>query len=213
MACMTIPTATVDLVVNGDPRRLEVPSGWRLLDLLRDGLGLTGTKEGCEDGTCGACVVLVDGKMARACRTSVEEAAGHDVTTIEGLGGPDDPHPLQRAFVAADAVQCGFCTPGMIVAAAALLERQPHPTRDGVRRWLGSNLCRCTGYASIVDAVEAAAAGRPDAPRTWPWATDGPAAGTSTGTAVRAGPGAAGAPRRAATRSTRRPDARSTRRI
>ena len=151
------------LVVNGLPRRLDVPAHWRLADLLRDGLGLIGTKEGCDDGTCGACVVLVDGKMVRACRISAAEAAGKSVLTIEGLGSPESPHPLQEAFVAADAVQCGFCTPGMIMAAAALLERNPNPNRNEIVRWLGSNLCRCTGYNSIVDAIEWVAEGQPAA--------------------------------------------------
>ncbi len=159
---------SVDLVVNGTPRRLEVPPHWRLLDLLRDGLGLVGTKEGCDDGTCGTCTVMVDGKAVRACRTPANGVAGSDVLTIEGLGSPERPHPLQQAFVAADAVQCGFCTPGMIMSAAALLERSPRPGRDEIVRWLGSNLCRCTGYQGIVDAIEWVAGGRQGAPRQWP---------------------------------------------
>jgi aldehyde oxidoreductase len=147
---------SVALVVNGIARRLDVSEHWTLLDLLREGLGLLGTKEGCDDGTCGTCTVLVDGKSARACRTPAIEAAGKNVVTIEGLGSPEHPHALQEAFVAADAVQCGFCTPGMIMAAAALLERNPRPGRDEIARWLGSNLCRCTGYNSILDAIERA---------------------------------------------------------
>ena len=122
----------VALVVNGTPRSLDVPPGWRLLDLLREGLGLVGSKEGCDDGTCGTCVVMVDGKAVRACRTTATKAAGSQVLTIEGLGSVERPHALQQAFVAADAVQCGFCTPGMIMAAAALLERNPHPTRSEI---------------------------------------------------------------------------------
>ncbi len=164
---MTQPTS-VALVVNGIPRSLEANVGWRLLDLLRDGLGLTGTKEGCDDGTCGTCAVIVDGKMARACRTQAGEVAGRDVLTIEGLGSPERPHPLQQAFATADAVQCGFCTPGMIMAAAALLKRRPRPTRGEIERWLGSNLCRCTGYQGIVDAVEWVANGQEGTPRRWP---------------------------------------------
>jgi CO/xanthine dehydrogenase Mo-binding subunit/aerobic-type carbon monoxide dehydrogenase small subunit (CoxS/CutS family) len=156
---------SVALVVNGTPRRLDVHPQWRLLDLLREGLGLTGAKEGCDDGTCGTCVVLVDGREVRACRLPATEAAGKNVLTIEGLGSPERPHPLQQAFAAADAVQCGFCTPGMIMAAAALLERNPHPSRSEISRWLGSNLCRCTGYNSILDAIEWAAGGRQGAPR------------------------------------------------
>ena len=159
---------SVALGVNGTPRRLDVPPHWTLLDLLREGLGLLGTKEGCDDGTCGTCVVMVDGRAVRACRTSATEVAGKKVLTIEGLGSPERPHPLQEAFVAADAVQCGFCTPGMIMAAAALLERSPHPTRSEISRRLGSNLCRCTGYNSILDAIEWAAGGQAGTPRRSP---------------------------------------------
>jgi len=164
---MTRPT-TVALAVNGIPRSVEVPPGWRLLDLLRDGLGLVGTKEGCDDGTCGTCVVMVDGRAVRACRTPANGVAGRDVVTIEGLGSAEHPHALQEAFAAADATQCGFCTPGMIMAAAALLERNPRPSRSEIVRWLGSNLCRCTGYHSIVDAIEWVAGGRQGPPRRWP---------------------------------------------
>jgi len=158
----------VALVVNGVPRSFDVPSGWRLLELLREGLGLVGTKEGCDDGTCGTCVVMVEGRAVRACRTPATGVAGRDVVTIEGLGSAEHPHALQQAFAAADATQCGFCTPGMIMAAAALLERNPKPSRDEIVRWLGSNLCRCTGYSAIVDAVEWVANGQQGAPRRWP---------------------------------------------
>jgi aldehyde oxidoreductase len=173
--------ARVDLVVNGTPRSLDVPPHWRLLELLREGLGLTGTKEGCDDGTCGTCVVMVDGKAARACRTPASGLATKRVLTIEGLGSPESPHALQRAFAAADAVQCGFCTPGMIMAAAALLERDPTPTRSEIVRGLGSNLCRCTGYQGIVDAVEWVANGQHGAPRSWP---AGPGSGAATDAAA-----------------------------
>jgi aldehyde oxidoreductase len=176
MGRVTTWPATLDLVVNGEPRRLDAIPGRRLLDLLRDGLELTGTKEGCEDGTCGTCTVLVDGKVVRACRMTADEAVGHEVLTIEGLGTTAHPHRLQEAFVAADAVQCGFCTPGMIMAAAALLERRPRPSREEISRWLGSNLCRCTGYQGIVDAIEWAADGRDGPPRRWPSADGGGAA-------------------------------------
>ncbi len=164
---MAEPTR-VDLVVNGTPRALDAPPHWRLLELLREGLGLTGTKEGCDDGTCGTCVVMVDGKATRACRKSAGDAAGTTVITIEGLGSPGSPHALQQAFAAADAVQCGFCTPGMIMTAAALLERNPRPTRSEIARGLGSNLCRCTGYQGIVDAIEWVANGQQGSPRQWP---------------------------------------------
>ena len=156
---------SVALVVNGIERRLDVPPHWTLLDLLRQGLGLLGTKEGCDDGTCGTCTIVLDGKSARACRTPATEVAGKNVVTIEGLGSPDHPHALQEAFVAADAVQCGFCTPGMIMSAAALLERNPRPSRTEISRWLGSNLCRCTGYSSILDAIEWAAGDGQGQPR------------------------------------------------
>ena len=165
---------SVALVVNGIPRSLDVPPERRLLEALRDDLGLVGTKEGCDDGTCGTCVVMVDRKVVRACRTPVGKVAGKDVLTIEGLGSPEHPHALQQAFAAADAVQCGFCTPGMIMAAAALLERNPRPTRSEIGRWLGSNLCRCTGYQGILDAVEWVANGQEGSPRRWP---TGPVAG------------------------------------
>jgi CO/xanthine dehydrogenase Mo-binding subunit/aerobic-type carbon monoxide dehydrogenase small subunit (CoxS/CutS family) len=175
---------SVALVVNGIPRQLDVPPHWRLLDLLREGLGLLGTKEGCDDGTCGTCVVMVDGRAVRACRTSATEVAAKNVLTIEGLGSPERPHPLQEAFAEADAVQCGFCTPGMIMAAAALLERNPRPSRSEIVRWLGSNLCRCTGYNSIVDAIEWVAGGQGAAPRR---SALGPRSDTAAWPAVGAG--------------------------
>jgi aerobic-type carbon monoxide dehydrogenase small subunit (CoxS/CutS family) len=147
----------VDLVVNGSPRSVDSPPHWRLLELLREGLGLTGTKEGCDDGTCGTCVVMVDGKAARACRTPASKATGKSVLTIEGLGNAESPHALQQAFAEADAVQCGFCTPGMIMAAHALRLRVPAPTERDVVEGLAGNVCRCTGYQRIVEAVRAAA--------------------------------------------------------
>ena len=153
-------TTEPTLQVNGAARPLAGAAERRLIDVLRDDLGLTGTKEGCDDGSCGTCSVIMDGRLVRACRVPAGEALGRSVTTIEGLGTPDEPHPLQAAFAEADAVQCGFCTPGMIVAAAQLLDRDPEPSRDAIGRWLGSNLCRCTGYASIVDAVAWVAGGR-----------------------------------------------------
>ena len=143
----------VTLRVNGHEQSVSVDPSQTLLELLRDELNLTGSKRGCDDGACGTCTVLVDGDMARACRIAADAAAGLDVLTIEGLDTSDKLHPLQQAFVDADAVQCGFCTPGMILAAKALLDRNPHPNRDEIARALGSNLCRCTGYLSILDAV------------------------------------------------------------
>jgi CO/xanthine dehydrogenase Mo-binding subunit/aerobic-type carbon monoxide dehydrogenase small subunit (CoxS/CutS family) len=127
------------------------------MGVLRDDLGLTGTKQGCEDGSCGTCTVTVNGAMVRACRVPLDRVQGKDVLTIEGLGTPERLHPLQEAFIRADAVQCGFCTPGVIMAAKALLDRNPSPTREQIAKALGSNLCRCTGYTSILEAVARAA--------------------------------------------------------
>ena len=124
-----------------------------LLECLRDVVGLTGTKEGCNDGNCGACSVLLDGRLVNSCLVLGVEAAGKEVTTIEGIAGPDGLHPLQQAFLEQAALQCGICTPGFIVAAKALLDREPKPTEERVRFWLSGNLCRCTGYDKIVRAV------------------------------------------------------------
>ncbi len=129
-----------------------------LLSYLRERRFLTGTKNGCEKGLCGSCTVAVDGKALRACRTPVRKALGASVVTIEGLEGPGgELHPLQRAFIDAGAIQCGFCTPGMVMSAYALLLRDPDPSRDAIRKALKGNLCRCTGYQQIVDAVQLAA--------------------------------------------------------
>jgi len=141
------------LKVNGEEHQLLVRPQQTLIGVLRDDLGLTGTKQGCDDGTCGTCVVTVNGAMARACRVPIDRVQGKDVLTIEGLGTPERLHPLQEAFIKAGAVQCGFCTPGAIMAAKALLDRNPAPTRAQIAKALGSNLCRCTGYVSILEAV------------------------------------------------------------
>ncbi len=151
-------THTIELVVNGQPRTATVSGATTLLELLRDQLGLTGTKDGCSEGDCGACTVIVDGQAVKSCLVLAVQAEGSVVTTVEGLAGPDgSPHPLQEAFVETGAVQCGFCTPGMLMAAKALLDANPQPTEDDIRVALSGNLCRCTGYAKIVDAVEQAA--------------------------------------------------------
>ena len=144
---------SLTLNVNGSDHALSVNSSHTLLEVLRDDLGLTGSKRGCEDGTCGTCTVVMNGRVVRACRVPLSRADGADVQTIESLGTADQLHPLQQAFVDADAVQCGFCTPGMILAAKALLDRNPKPSRRQIMRALGSNLCRCTGYNSIVEAI------------------------------------------------------------
>ncbi len=147
----------IELTVNGARRECVVEPRTRLLDALRDGIGLTGTKEGCGNGECGACTVLVDDRPVNACLMLAMEAVGSRVTTIEGLAGPAGLHPLQQAFMTHGGLQCGICTPGMIMSAKALLDDNPAPTRDEIRYHLAGNLCRCTGYQKIVDAVEAAA--------------------------------------------------------
>ncbi|HOC89313.1 MAG TPA: (2Fe-2S)-binding protein [bacterium] len=147
------------ITVNGIAYEVTEAQGERrLLDWLREDLDLTGTKSGCEVGACGACTVLVDGHAVKSCIKRVKEAAGAEVLTIGGLTPPDGSlHPLQQAFLDAGAVQCGFCTPGMILRAHALLLKNPAPGREEIRRALQGNLCRCTGYQQIIDAVELAA--------------------------------------------------------
>lgn len=143
--------------LNGRPVAVDVPPGRRLLDLLREDLGLIGTKEGCGEGECGACTVVVDGKPRLACLTAAVQVEGKDVLTIEGLSEAGQMDPLQEAFIETAGVQCGFCTPGLVMAAYALLRENPRPTRDEVRAYLSGNLCRCTGYAQVVEAVLRAA--------------------------------------------------------
>ena len=147
------------LNVNGKARRVTAPADAFLIDVLRDQLALTGAKYGCGMGECGACTVLLDGAAVFSCLTLAIEAQGHAITTIEGLGRDGELDPVQRAFAEAGGVQCGFCTPGMILSARALLAENPHPTEEEVRRALSGNLCRCTGYDKIVRAVLAAAEG------------------------------------------------------
>lgn len=148
----------VRLRVNGDERVCGVPAHYTLLETLRYGLGLTGSKQGCDKGDCGACTVVLDGMAVLSCLTPVREAEGRHVRTVEGLSRGTEPHPLQDEFDLAGAAQCGFCTPGILCSAAALLERNPSPSRSEIRTALAGNLCRCTGYEKIYDAVEAAAA-------------------------------------------------------
>ncbi len=148
----------IALTLNGRPVELDVAADRTLLDVLRAELGLTGTKEGCGIGVCGACSVLVDGRVQSACLLLMGILGGRDVETIEGLGTPAEPSPVQLAFVEAGGFQCGICTPGQVVAATALLREEAHPTDEAIRHWMAGNLCRCTGYASIVDAVRRAAA-------------------------------------------------------
>ena len=153
---MTTPR-TVELVVNGERRAADAEPRTLLSDFLREGLGLTGTHVGCEHGVCGACTVLVNGEAARSCLMLAVQAEGAEVRTIEGLGGVDDMHPLQEAFWEKHGLQCGFCTPGMLMTAVELLESTPNPSLDDIREAISSNLCRCTGYQTIVEAVQAAA--------------------------------------------------------
>jgi aerobic carbon-monoxide dehydrogenase small subunit len=148
----------VSATVNGDPVEFLDAPGLTLLDAIRGPLGLTGTKEGCASGDCGACTVVLDGEMVCACLVMAAEAEGRTIATIEGIAEGTQLHPVQRQFLEHGALQCGFCTPGFIVAAKALLERNSDPSETEVRYWLAGNLCRCTGYDKIVRAVIDAAA-------------------------------------------------------
>jgi carbon-monoxide dehydrogenase small subunit len=147
----------VELTVNGERKETEVWEGESLLFALRERLGLPGSKNACEQGECGSCSVLLDGTMVCACLVLAAQADGHDVLTVEGLAQDGQLHRVQEAFAETGAVQCGFCTPGLIVATADLLERKPDPSEDEIREALSGNLCRCTGYAKIFDAVRLAA--------------------------------------------------------
>ncbi len=147
----------ISVTVNGDRHEADVWEGESLLFALRERLGLPGSKNACEQGECGSCSVLLDGSLVCACLVLAAQADGHDVVTVEGLAGDDGLHPVQEAFVETGAVQCGFCTPGFVVAAADLLSRNGDPSDDEIREALSGNLCRCTGYAKIFDAVRLAA--------------------------------------------------------
>ena len=148
----------VTATVNGDPAEFLTDPGTTLLDALRDELGLTGSKEGCGSGDCGACSVILDGKVVCSCLMLGVEAEGHEIITVEGVAQGDKLHPVQQKFLEHAALQCGFCTPGFIVAAKALLDENLNPTEEETRYWLAGNLCRCTGYDKIVRAVLDAAA-------------------------------------------------------
>jgi carbon-monoxide dehydrogenase small subunit len=149
---------TVAFVVNGEPRSLEVEGRTLLVHALRDGLGLTGAHIGCDTSQCGACTVLLDGRAVKSCTVLASQAEGREITTIEGLSRDGDMHPLQRAFVEHHGLQCGFCTPGVILTAADLLSRDASPSDEDIRHALRGNLCRCTGYQGIVESVRAAGA-------------------------------------------------------
>ena len=153
-------TREIRFTINGSPRQLSVPVDMSALAMIRDVLGLTGTKYGCGEGECGACTILVDGRSVNSCLQFAVDCDGRELTTIEGLGSDPAVERVQAAFVANGAVQCGFCTPGMVVQAKALLDRNPHPTRTEIQRGIEGNLCRCTGYVKIVDAIASAAEGR-----------------------------------------------------
>jgi len=146
----------IKLTVNGQDYELAVETDWTLLEVLRDQLYLTGTKKGCDRGACGACTVLVDGKAQLSCTMLAVAAQGKDIVTIEGLAKDGKLHPVQEAFVEYGAIQCGFCTPGMVLSAKALLDSNPLPTEEEVKEGLSGNLCRCTGYSKIIEAVLAA---------------------------------------------------------
>jgi len=150
---------TIAVTINGAAERLDVPSNMTLLQMLREKLALTGTKNGCEAGECGACTVLVDGEPVNSCMMLAVEADGREVTTVEGLAPEGELSSLQQAFVEHNAVQCGFCTPGMLMSATALLRRNPQPSEDEIKEALVGNLCRCTGYVRIIDAIQDAARG------------------------------------------------------
>lgn len=147
----------LEMKVNGKQVAVDIDPGMRLVDVLRNVLHLTGTKEGCGEGECGACSVILDGELVDSCLVLAPQAQGKEVVTIEGIAAEGKLHPLQEAFIEAGAVQCGFCTPGMILAAKALLDCNPSPSRQEIARAISGNLCRCTGYAKIIKAVEIAA--------------------------------------------------------
>jgi aerobic-type carbon monoxide dehydrogenase small subunit (CoxS/CutS family) len=148
----------IEFLLNGSSINIEVPASTSLLNLIRDYIGLTGTKEGCGIGECGACSVLLDGHLVNSCLTMAPQVDARRVVTIEGIRGPDGgPNDLQQAFIDYGAVQCGFCTPGLVLSGEALLKNSLHPSRNEIRQAIAGNLCRCTGYQQIVDAIQATA--------------------------------------------------------
>ena len=152
-----MPKQIINVRINGQAQEVAVESHWTLLETVREALGFTGSKEGCGTGDCGACSMLVDGRLVTSCLMLAPQADGMDITTIEGLATNGTLHPMQQAFIDTGGVQCGFCTPGMIMAATSLLGQNPEPSLDDIRRGLAGNLCRCTGYTKIFEAVQLAA--------------------------------------------------------
>lgn len=146
----------ISLKVNGEFFEISVDENLRLIDLLRDELGLIGTKEGCGEGECGACTIIMDGETVNSCLVMAFQANGSDIVTIEGLEKNGKLHPVQRAYIEVGAVQCGFCIPGMVLSTKALLDKNPHPTREEIREGISGNLCRCTGYNKMLHATEKA---------------------------------------------------------
>jgi len=144
----------ISFIVNGNSHQIDVPPMKRLLDVLREDLRLTGSKEGCGEGECGACSVFINGEVVNSCLVPICQVEGAEILTIEGLAQDDRLSPLQEAMIQIGGTQCGICTPGIVMAAKALLDQNPNPTRDEIRAGLGGNLCRCTGYVRIIDAVE-----------------------------------------------------------
>lgn len=145
----------IKFILDGKEIQVDVPPHWTLLRLLRERLGLTGTKEGCGIGECGACTVLLDGRPVNSCLVLAPKIEGREVQTVEGLGSRERLHPLQKSFVDHGAVQCGFCTPGILMSSKALIDKNPHPTREEIKEAISGHLCRCTGYHQIVEAIEA----------------------------------------------------------
>lgn len=150
-----ITKKTIRLIINKETHEIDINVNRTLLEVLREDLSLTGTKESCGQGACGSCTILLDGLPVRSCLLLAVEAEGREITTIEGLSHGEKLHPVQDAFIEHHAIQCGFCSPGMILTASALLENNPNPTEDDIRYALSGNICRCTGYAKIIDAVKA----------------------------------------------------------
>jgi len=148
---------SIEFIINGECRQLDIPAGLTALELIRDRLELKGTKEGCGIGECGACTIMVDGRAVNACLMFAAQLDGREILTVEGLARNGELHPIQEAFAEKHAVQCGFCTPGVMMSARALLSENPHPNRSEIIKTISGNLCRCTGYLSIVEAIEAAA--------------------------------------------------------